>query len=99
MHVIRKDVRFTLKDRRNNNRNYSLSSSHARIAFETFLTINMIKRRLLFISCSDVNNARARNSVFKKRVSTTYGHVWIARSMTYVLVLQRRLSVIERSDA
>ena len=39
------------------------------------------------------------NSVFKKCVSIIYGHVWIAHSMVYVLVLQRRLSVIERSDA
>ena len=36
IHVIRKDVRFTLKGRRNNNRNYSLSSSHARTIFEIF---------------------------------------------------------------
>ena len=39
IHVICKDVRFTLKDRRNNNRNYSLSNSHTMIAFENFLTI------------------------------------------------------------
>ena len=36
IHVIRQGVRFMLKDRRNNNRNYSLSDSHARIAFENF---------------------------------------------------------------
>ena len=34
IHFIRKDVRFTLKGRRNNNKNYSLSDSHAMIAFE-----------------------------------------------------------------
>ena len=34
IHVIRKDVRFTMKGMRSNNRNYSLSNSHARIAFE-----------------------------------------------------------------
>ena len=84
-----------LKGRRNNNRNYSLSDSYARIAFENFLTI----LTAIFISCSDVNNARERNSVFEICVSTTYGHVWISHSMAYVLVLQRRLSVIERSDA
>ena len=37
--VISKDVRFTLKGRGNNNRNYSVSNNHARIAFEIFLTI------------------------------------------------------------
>ena len=39
IHVTRKDVRFKLKGRRNNNKNYSLSHSHARIVFENFLTI------------------------------------------------------------
>ena len=68
-HVIRRDVRFKLKDWRSNN------------------------------SYSDVNNARERNSVFKKCVTTIYGHVWIFHSMAYVLVLQWMLSVLERSDA
>ena len=40
IHVIRKDVRFTLKGRKSNNRNYSLSNSHVRIAFENLLAIS-----------------------------------------------------------
>ena len=56
----------------------------------------------MIISCSDVNNARERNSVFKKCVSTTYGHVWISHTMACELVLQRRptcCTLIERNDA
>ena len=75
IHVVRrKDVRFTLKGRKSNN-------------------------RALIISCSDVNDGRERKWVVKKCVSTTDGHVWISHSMAYVLVLQRKLSVIERRDA
>ena len=67
IHVIRKDVRFTLTDRRRNNRNYSLSNSHVRIAFVNFLaTLTAITILALIVSCSDVNSARERNSVFKK---------------------------------
>ena len=84
---MRKEVRFTLKGGRSNNRNYSLSNSHARIAFENVLTIlTAITISALIISCSDVNNATERNLVFKKCVLTTYGHVWISHSMAYVLV-------------
>ena len=41
----------------------------------------------LVISCSDVNNARERESVFQKCVSATYGHVLIFHSMAFVMVL------------
>ena len=92
IHVIHKDVRFAMKGRRSNNRNYSLSNSYARIAFQSFLIIlTAITIQALIIGFSDVNNARERNLVFKKCVSTTYGHIWISHSKAYVLVLQRRL--------
>ena len=61
-----------------------MSKSHARIAFENFLTIlTAITILALVISCSDVNNARERESVFQNCVSATYGHVLIFHS-TYI---------------
>ena len=91
IHVIRKDVRFTLKGRRNNNRNYSLSNSHARIAFENFLTILTAITIHLITAVTSIT-LEYENGFQKKCVSTTYGHVWISHSMAYVVVLQRRLS-------
>ena len=65
-----------------------MSKSHARIAFENFLTIlTAITILALVISCSDVNNARERESVFQKCVSATYGNVLKFHSMAFVLVL------------
>ena len=97
INVIRQGVRFMLKDRRNNNRNYSLSDSHARIAFENFFDHFDGD----YHSLAAVTSITLENEIrfSKKCVSTTYGHLWISHSMAYVFVLQRRLSVIERSDA
>ena len=61
-----------------------MSKSHARIAFENFLTIlTAITILALVISCSDVNNPRERESVFQKCVSATYGHVLIFHSLAF----------------
>ena len=78
MYAFRNHVCFMLKGRSVNNRNYSLSNSHARIAFGNVLTIlTAITIQALIISCRDVNNAREQNSVFRNCVSrmdiTLYG--------------------------
>ena len=76
---------FSLYSRLGNNRNYSLSNSHAGIAFENiFQHFDGDYHLSMIISCSDVNYAKERTSVFKKCVSLTHGHVWISHSMAYV---------------
>ena len=73
IHVIRKDVRFKLKGRRSNNRNYSLSNSHARIDFKHFLTILTAIAKKTFSNrkkrCLIQNRDFARGVCFQKHAS------------------------------
>ena len=76
-----------------------MSKSHAMIAFENTFDHFDVDKLIKHKSLAAVNNAKERNSVFKKCISTTYGYIWILHSMAYALVLQKRLSVTIRSDA
>ena len=93
IHVIRKDVRFQLNGRGSNTRNYSLSNSYARIAFKHFLTtLTAITILALIISCSDVNNARERNSVFKKCFNNLWSRMDIPLSGLCVGIAKKTFS-------
>ena len=84
IHVIRKDVRFTLKGRSSNNRNYSLSNSHVRIAFEnilTFLTAITIYKHLSLAAVTSItleNGKSVFKNVFQQHM-VTYGYptLWL----------------------